>query len=74
MGECISCCRPETRTKLHRKDKNKMKKPFMKREKKRINVSKMYTNECVDYEELMLTDRNNKKYILLVKSHYLNEE
>ena len=51
-----------------------MKKPFMKRAKKRINVSKMYTNECVDYEELMLTDRNKKKYILLVKSHYLNEE
>ena len=74
MGECISCCRPETRMKLHRKNKNKMKKPFMKRAKKRIYVSKMYTNECVDYEELMLTDRNKKKYILLVKSHYLNEE
>lgn len=74
MGECISCCRPETRMKLHRKNKNKMKKALLKRGKKRINVSKMYSNEYVDYEDLMLTVRKTKKYILLFKSHYLIEE
>lgn len=77
MGECISCCKLDSDNsylKKHHRSSKEINRRSTKGKRRVPSISKRYTRESVNYDELLYAESSlNSKYLLLVKSHYVDE-
>lgn len=77
MGECISCCKNDSNMsylKKHHRSSKEVNKKNRKGKRRMPSISKRYTRESINYDELLYAESSlNNKYILLIKSHYVDE-